>query len=181
MNYNSVGEIFEAIDKAGEKLKQKVSNLTVEQANLRAGGGGWSVAEIVEHIGVVAGGITQITAKLLAQAEGEGVKFDGSFNPPLSFAEQAATTLDKKLEAPERVHPRGTQNITESLAQLGKTQQRLTELRPRIESVDASRAKFPHPFFGDLNLYQWLVVAGLHKRRHLQQIEKILAEKVQSN
>lgn len=178
MNYNNVGEIFEVIDKTGEKLKRKVSALTVEQQNSRADGEGWSVAEIVEHIGIVANGVVQITTKLLAQAESDGAKSDGSFNPPLSFAEQIASIQDKKLAAPERVHPQGTQTVTESLAKLDETQRALAKLRPRVEAVDASNAKFSHPFLGDLNLYQWLVVAGLHERRHLQQIEKILAEKV---
>ncbi|MGI8468886.1 MAG: DinB family protein [Pyrinomonadaceae bacterium] len=178
MTYNSVGEIFEAIDKTEEKLRRKVSNLTDEQANSRVGGEGWSVAEIVEHIGIVANGVVQITGKLLAQAESEGVKSDGNFNPPLSFAEQSETVRDKKLAAPERVRPQSKQTIAESLLKLDEAQKSLTTLRPRVEAVDASRAKFPHPFFGDLNLYQWLVVAGLHKLRHLRQIETILAEKV---
>ncbi|MGI9036463.1 MAG: DinB family protein [Pyrinomonadaceae bacterium] len=174
MTYNNVGEIFELIDQAGEKLKQRVSNLTEEQANARTGGEGWSIAEIVEHVGMVAGGAIQITGKLLAQAENEGAKFDGSFNPPLSFAEQVASIQDKKLEAPERVRPQSKQTIAESLAKLDASHRALAMLRPRIETIDASNAKFPHPFLGNLNLYQWLVVAGMHERRHLQQIERIL-------
>lgn len=178
MNYNSVAEIYEAMDKTGEKLKQKVSMLDAAQADSRAAGKGWSIAEIVEHLSIVEGGIIQIAEKLLAQAESEGIKSDGKFNPPLSFAEQAASTRDKKLQAPERIHPHGKQSIAESLAKLDETRRLLTALRPRIEAVDSSNTKFPHPFFGDLNLYQWLVVAGLHQYRHLRQIEGISPEKV---
>ena len=176
MEYNNVAEIFEAIDKTREQLKQKVSNLTDEQKNSCADG--WSVAEIAEHIGIVGGGINQIIAKLLAGAEISGVKSDGTFNPPISLVEQIASIQDKKLQAPERVHPQGNQTVAEALAKLDENRLALTELRPRIEAVDSSNAKFPHPFFGDINLYQWLALAGLHEYRHLRQIEKVLAEKV---
>lgn len=175
MNYNSVGEIFEAIDKTDDKLKQRISNLTEEQVNSRANGEGWSVAEIVEHIGVVKGGVVQITAKLLAQAESEGIKSDGNFAAPMSFVERTAAVREQKLSAPERVHPQGNQTIAESLAKLDESHRALAAFRPRIETVDSSNAKFPHPFFGDLNLYEWLAIAGLHELRHLQQIERILA------
>ena len=179
MIYNNVGEIIEAFGKTREMFKEKVSGLAADQLNSRENGRGWAVAEIVEHVGIVANGAAQIAGKLLAQAESEGAKkFDGVFDPPLSFGEQTASIQDKKLEAPERVHPQGKQTVAESLAKLDESFQTLTKLRPRIESVDASNAKFPHPFFGDLNLYQWLVIADLHERRHLRQIERILAEKV---
>ena len=175
MKYNNVGEIFESLGKTRENFKQKISDLTGEQINLRANGQDWSVAEIVEHVGIVAGGAAQIAGKLLAQAESAGAKSDGGFNPPLSFGEQIVSVQNKKLEAPERVHPQGKQTVAESLAKLDESFQTLIKFRPRIESVDASNATFPHPFFGDLNLYQWLVVADLHERRHLRQIERILA------
>ena len=178
MIYNNVGEIFEAIDKSREKLKQAVLNLTEEQQNSRAGGDGWSVAEIVEHVGIVAGGAVQITGKLLAEAESAGINSDGNFNPPISFVERIAAMRDKKMQAPDRVHPQAKQTVAESLSKLDETLQSLAKTRPRVEAVDSSNTKFPHPFLGDLNLYQWLIIAGLHERRHLQQIEKILAEKV---
>lgn len=174
LDYNSVGEIYEAIDKTRDALKAKVSGLSDEQANARENGVGWTVAEIVEHLGIVEGGVIQIAGKLVAKAESEERKSDGTFHTPLSFAEKAATIKDRKLEAPERIHPQGKQTIAESIAKLDENRRALNELRPRIEAADSSDAKFPHPFFGDLNLYEWLVMVGLHERRHLQQIERIL-------
>ncbi|MGI8556072.1 MAG: DinB family protein [Pyrinomonadaceae bacterium] len=175
MNYNNVGEIFEAIETTREKFKQKISTLTDEQTKLRENGQGWMVVEIVEHIGIVESGINLIAAKLLAQAESEGKKSDGVFNPPILFAEKIASIQDRKLEAPERVHPQGKQTIAESLTKLDENRRALNNFRPRIEAVDLSNATFPHPFLGDLNLYEWLIMTGLHERRHLRQIENILA------
>lgn len=174
MRYNSVSEIYEAIDKIRNLLKEKVSGLSDEQANLRENDAGWTVAEIVEHLAILEHGVIQIAGKLAAKAEREGGKFNGIFNPPFSFAEKAATLGNEKLAAPERIHPQGGITIAESLVKLDENRRVLNELRPRIEAADSSDAKFPHPFFGDLNLYEWLVIVGLHERRHLQQIERIL-------
>jgi hypothetical protein len=34
---------------------------------------------------------------------------------------------------------------------------------------------FPHPMFGDLNCYQWLLLIGAHGERHRAQAEEVLA------
>lgn len=178
MIYNSVSEIFQAVDETREKLKNRISTLTEEQKNSRADETGWSVAEIVEHLATVENGVVRITAKLLAQAEAEGasggVKSDGTLNPPVSFVKQAKSAANRKLVAPERVRPQGGQSISESLAKLDENRRDLKQLRERIEAVDSSNTAFPHPFFGNLNLYQWLAMLGMHEARHLQQIEAIL-------
>ena len=175
MQYQNVGELFAGLEKAGEKMKQTVSNLTDEQANLRENGAGWSIAEIVEHVGMVTGGVVLMTKKMLGEAEKEGIKFDGNFNPPLAFSEEVVAKQQEKLQAPERVHPQGTQSIAESLKKLDESLQSLNELRPRLEASDASNKKFPHPYFGEMNSYEWLAVAGLHELRHVRQIKRILA------
>ena len=177
MIYNSVSEIFEVVDKTREKLKRRVLSLTEEEKNSRADEKGWSVAEIVEHLATVEMGVVKITAKLLQKAETEGVKSDGTFSPPVSFVEQAKAAQNRKLVAPERIQPQGKQSVTESLTRLDENRRQLNELRSRIEAVDSSRTAFPHPFFGDINLYQWLVMLGMHERRHLEQIEAILEDR----
>lgn len=176
MEFNNVDEIYTALDAARRKFKQTTAHLSDEQARMRENDKGWSVAEIVEHVGIVLNGALMITGKLLAQAETDGGKSDGNFNPPLSFAEQVSRLTDAKLEAPEMVRPQGGKSISESLEKLDASLQALKDLRPRIIAADSSHTKFPHPFLGNLNLYEWLILAGLHERRHLLQIERILAQ-----
>lgn len=175
MIYKSVGEIYQSIEKTRGELKEKISALTAEQLAMRDGAEGWTVAEIFEHLAAVEGGIVRIAGKLAAQSNGENAEWNGTFAEPLSLVEQVSTIKDRKLEAPKMVHPSGASTIAESLAKLEENRRALTELRPRLEAVNASDATFPHPFFGALNAYQWLAVVGLHERRHLAQIEGILS------
>lgn len=181
MIYQTVGEIYEAIDKTRAKLKERISQLSDEQLIRREDENGWTIAEIIEHLATVENGGLRIAQKLLRESDRENVVWNGTFREPLSFAEKAATMQDRKMQAPERVHPTGTVSVAESLAKLDENRRALNELRPQLEAVDVSKATFPHPFFGELNAYQWLVVVGLHERRHLAQIDRILASKTESN
>lgn len=36
-----------------------------------------------------------------------------------------------------------------------------------------SKTKFHHPWFGDLNVYQWVALGALHQRIHRRQVERI--------
>lgn len=181
MIYKNVGEIYEAIEKTRVKLKDRISQLSDEQLTKREDENGWTVAEIIEHLATVENGGLRIAQKLLKESDRENVVWNGTFREPLSFAEKAAQIQDRKLQAPERIHPTGTVSVAESLAKMDENRQALNELRLQLEAIDVSNATFPHPFFGELNAYQWLVVVGLHERRHLAQIERILAPRTESN
>lgn len=181
MIYQTVGEIYAAIDKTRAKLKEKISQLSDEQLNKREDENGWTIAEIVEHLATVENGGLRIAQKLLREADRENVKWNGVFFEPLSFVEKAGAIKDQKLQAPSMVRPTGAQSIAESLAKLDENRRALSELRPQLEAVDVSARTFPHPIFGALNAYQWLAVVGLHERRHLAQIERIIATDIESN
>ena len=55
------------------------------------------------------------------------------------------------------------------------TRAALEELRPRFAATNLSGVSYPHPAFGPLNLYEWLILLGIHKDRHLRQIEAVLS------
>ena len=174
MIYNNVEEIYQSIDKTRAKLIETVELIPTEKRIARENNEGWSVAEIVEHLGIIEGGLTQIITKLLEKAEIDGKMSDGTFNPPLSLVKYVESANGQKFQAPERVRPQGTQSIEESLVKLTENRSALRTLQIRIEAVDSTDPKFPHPAFGGLNLYEWLGFIGLHEFRHLQQIKRII-------
>ncbi|MDM7923566.1 MAG: DinB family protein [Pyrinomonadaceae bacterium] len=73
MNYQSIDEIYEANDRASERLIETLKRLTAEQANKIVDGEKWSPAHLVEHVAIVEGGMAAICAKLLKKAEAAGV------------------------------------------------------------------------------------------------------------
>ena len=133
----------------------------------------WSVAELVEHLSIVEGNVAGLLGKLLGKAEesGAGAAAAGDFDP-VSIEEFVERTRGVKLEAPERIRPTGL-SLADSLARLRDSRAALQALRPRVERADGRALRFPHPVWGPLDLYQWLLFVGAHEDRHLAQIEAL--------
>ena len=174
MIYNNVGDIFAANDDIRERLRARVESLDERRRSHRPDAGAWSVAEIVEHLSIVEGNMVRLVSKLLGKIESEASEHTPTRMPPFSLDEYAAQVSDVKLEAPETIRPSGAP-LADSLARMRESRAALNALRPRVEATDGTRAEYPHPFFGPLNLYQWLAFIGMHEERHLGQIERLLA------
>lgn len=174
LEFNSVEEIYQTLDKTRNKLVATVSDLSDERANYSPSPEKWSTALLVEHLAKTEANLVRIVAKLLGKAETDGAPSDGKINPPVSFAAMAETARNEKFQAPSFIAPEGATGIAESLNQLSESRRALLEMRPRIEQVDCSKAEYPHPFFGKFNLYQWLGFIAMHELHHLAQIKNLL-------
>lgn len=174
MNYQNIEEIYTANDKIREKLKSIVADLPDEKANSVVEGENWTVAGIVEHLSMVEDGMIRICAKLLREAEGNQGKADGSAKISAEFLEKLGGIRDRKVQAPERVHPSGSKTIAESLTVMDENRTKLNELKPLFETVECADFKFPHPAFGDISAHEWLALLGGHEMRHTAQIKRLL-------
>jgi hypothetical protein len=173
MMYKSVDDVFTANEEVRRRLVARVE--TAGDGQARAPQGGWTVAEIVEHLSIAEPGITRAIERLLRpRSDSEGRQGGLQTFAPFSLDEQAEQARGK-IEAPEILRPTGLP-LAEGLARLKESRAALAALRPRFESADYSR-RFPHPAFGPLNAAQWLAFIGMHEERHLRQIERILGER----
>jgi uncharacterized damage-inducible protein DinB len=174
MEFKSVEEIYASLDKMRRKVVEAVGDLSEEQANFRPNPEKWSAALIVEHLAKTEANLVRVVGKLLGKAEAENAPSDGKINPPISFAAIADRARTERFQAPAFIVPEGAASVAESLKQLSQSRIALLEMRPRIEAVDCSKVGYPHPAFGQFNLYQWLAFIGVHELRHLAQIENLL-------
>lgn len=177
MNYQTIGEIYQANAKIRQKLNAVIENLSEEQINSRLNESGWTIGEIVEHIAIVESGMAKICSRLLQKASEENIPNDGSANISAEFIEKAALIAnrrERKAQAPEIVLPSGSLSIADSLAKMEETSQILDQVRTGLETVNTLKYKFPHPFFGDLSATEWFALIGGHEFRHIDQIQEIL-------
>lgn len=172
MSFNSVGEILEMIGRAHDALREAVADLDDAKAGYRASPDNWTIAEILEHLATVQEGMSKISYLLLKQADGTAAKPD-VWPLDLSMIEKG---LGTNFQAPENVRPKGGVGIGESLEKLGRDYERLCDMQARLEAVDLNAATFPHPAFGPLGGYHWLVLLGFHEQKHTRQIERIKRE-----
>jgi hypothetical protein len=178
MKYQTISEIYTKNLEIRELLKAKVSNLSDDQANLRMENAGWTIAEIVEHLAIVEKGMASICASLLRKSSEENLPNNGNANISDNFLEKTVllgNRKNRKVEAPERVLPSGNLSIAESFVKMDENAELLKEIRNGLETVDTQKAKFPHPFFGDLSATEWLALIGGHEFRHIDQIDEILS------
>lgn len=176
MIYHSVAEIFASIDETRGRLQQRLAGLSAAQENFRAAAGDWSIAEIVEHLATLEERLLKLMTMMVKKAESEGERrtADSSF-APVSLDRIAERSRKEKYTAPEAVQPRGGISISDSLQRMQQSRAELSALRPHLEATDFSSVRYPHPAFGPLDLYEWLLMIGFHEERHLRQIEALMA------
>src|ERR1044071_228936 len=174
MDFRSVPEIYEHIDRTRARLFDTVEGLSEEQQTFRPAPDRWSAAELVEHLSIVEGNVVRLLEKLLGKADESGAEavVPDLFNDPVSIEEFVERSRGVRLEAPERIRPTGLP-LADSLSSLKDSRAALHALRPRVERADGRALRFPHPAWGPLDLYQWLLFVGAHEDRHLAQIEAL--------
>lgn len=177
MIYHSVAEIFDSIDETRVRLKERLDGLSPSQENFRPNSGGWSIAEIVEHLAILEGRLLGMMTVMVNKAEKSGLQRndENSDFKPISLEHVVERSRQEKYNAPEAAQPQGGVSITDSLERLRQSRASLRALQPRFEATDLTSARYPHPAFGPLDLYQWLVMIGVHEERHLRQIEALMA------
>ncbi len=174
LNYTTIADAYTANDRIRQMFKTVTGGLTAEQAAMRENGEGWTVAEIVEHVAIVDGGITKICERLLAAGAAKGGTSTGEANVSGEFVEKAMASQNVKLVAPDIVHPTGTRSIADSLGALEASAAALNELRDKFETIECAEFTFPHPAFGPLTAHDWLALIGGHAARHMSQIRRIV-------
>ena len=175
MDFHSVSEIFEQIDRTRGRLLRAVEGLSERQQHFRTAPDRWSVAQLCEHLATVEGNVAGLVGRLLARAEESGApgRLEGAPFDPVSIEEFVERGRGVRIEAPERLRPADATPLADSLARLAESRAALHALRPRIERADGRSLRFPHPAWGPLDLYQWLLFVGAHEDRHLAQIEAV--------
>lgn len=172
MIYNSVAEIFDALDETRGRLRARLESISDGEQTRRPRPDAWSAAEIAEHLAIIEEQLSRLFPLMLTKAEAGGLrrKEDQPFSP-ISVEAIVERSGREKYTAPEMARPSGKASISDSLARLERSRETVRALRPRIEALDLTSVTYPHPAFGPLNAYQWLIFLALHENRHLRQIE----------
>lgn len=175
LTFNSVADIYDSLERARARLRRTLDGLSAEAEDFRPAPESWTIAEIVEHLSLVEGQISRLMSKVVARVEADGGASagDGAQRTPLVDFAPLAARAEEKFNAPETARPKGGVRVEESLARLGASSDAIRALRPRVESLDLSATRLPHPAFGQLDFYQWLAVLGIHEERHRRQIEAV--------
>ncbi len=170
-------EIQDSITEDRQVLINAVSGLSSNQLDYKRAEDQWSISDILHHLALTGEASAKLGVFMLKQAEEMNVPPDPT--PDQSVLDCLDSFGQKirgmKAQAPDRVVPRSQITVEESLAKLDQSRQEMLAEFEQLSKYDLTHLVRPHPVGGDFHMYQWLLIAGRHERRHVGQIEKIKA------
>jgi hypothetical protein len=132
------------------------------------------VAEILEHVARVDGGVVKIMAIRAAEpltATSEELEHARLTVQRVGWVRNRET----RVQAPDRVLPSGTLSIESALEQLATTRAALRAAYLSANPAVLDGAIHPHPFLGPITVRGWVELAAHHDARHVRQVAEIAA------
>jgi len=175
---NKLQELVDRISGQREHLLQSVSGLSDAQLNHKADEAAWSVSDVLNHVSLVDEANAKLTSNMLKRARASSLPPDRS--PQASEIHSMDEIFPRmqaaRFQAPEFVAPHSHAPVDESLARLKVSRERMLANVEQLDGYDLSELTHSHPFAGELNAYQWILMAGAHEFRHAQQINRMKSQ-----
>jgi hypothetical protein len=175
---NKLQELVDRISRQRETLLQSVSGLSDAQLNHKAEETAWSVSNVLNHVSLADEATVRLTSNMLKRALASNLPPDPS--PEASQIHAIDEILPRlnaaKFQAPDFVAPHSHVSVDESLAKLESSRQRMLANVEQLAGYDLNALTHPHPAAGELNAYQWILMAGFHESRHAEQINRMKSQ-----
>ena len=169
-------ELERFLERMRAELLRSVERVPHDARDRRPDDGGWSVAEVLDHLRVVEAGTATLLTRRTQRAREAGVGEDPETSSVLARLDHARVIESPTLSvAPEIVRPREGVRAVDALTGLERSRVALREAVRALDGVDPTRVKAKHALLGELDAYQWLLFVGQHETRHARQIERIAA------
>jgi hypothetical protein len=159
------------IEENRDRLCESVSGLSDAQWTFKPAPDRWSVLDNVEHLAVLGDRVRMRLSNFESAPPSP---------PDRSLREIDAMLLTKvvdrsiKLKAPEPAEPTGRWTPVVAVEQYRTVCAGLTEVAQTPTGLREHAV--PHPIFGPMDGYQWLLAAGAHSDRHNQQIAEVKSD-----
>ncbi len=170
-------EITGYLARVRTELAATIATNPAEKFDHAPSNGGWSGTGIVQHLGTVEGMATKMLEGLFAKGLADGIVAEkGTVSWLHSMDKYNVLDRSTRINAPERAYPKPDAQLAVSWESLQGVRQRLLRAVATVDGRDLTTLSAPHPVFGALNGYQWILVVGQHEERHLSQLRETLSE-----
>jgi hypothetical protein len=161
----------EMLQNSRDKLLTELDGLTNAQLSFKPSPDKWSIAEVVEHIGLAEMGIGQIIQQTLK------APIDSAKRKEIKVTDeqirQRLTNRSGKAQSPEIIKPTGRfSNIKKAIGFFTNARNKNIEF---IQSTkdDLRNRYWQHPATGVIDLYQSILLISAHCERHTVQIKEV--------
>lgn len=151
-----------------EKVRQEaikiIEKIPAEKFRQRLSDKSWSASELTEHLYLSQFQLARLIKAVLAGKLGQN---SDSF-PKLDYQRiQIAQAKPKGAKNPKSVGPSGNWEKGDALSSLNKAMNRLKKNMHKKTAAELRYRGFDHPFFGPMNLLDWIWTMILHEKGHL--------------
>lgn len=169
-------EVVDVLDSYRAALEQAVADVPASLHDTRPAPERWSVAEVLEHLGIVEGRIGQLVLGNLATARATGLAAEVDTSPVAPMFDVTGL-LDRSttVAASEASWPTAGLGTEAGWAALTERRRALRDAIVAADGLALGTVVVPHARFGNLNLYQWLLFLAGHEGRHTEQIRETAA------
>jgi hypothetical protein len=172
-----IEEVLDYLDTERDALQEAVELVPPELRDQSPGPDRWSVAQVLQHLGIIekriAMGMTKWIADARAGELGPEIEASSILN---SLPLQLIADRSQRRNAPEEVRPRGDIDAASAWKSLEQTRAALRAAILAGEGLALSEVVQPHPVLGPINVYQWALFVGSHETRHKGQVREIAAQ-----
>ena len=171
--------ILDDVDEADRRAEAIADSCTDEQFYWRPRGGeGWSIAECLDHLGVMNVVYGTAIRSGIEAARARGSTRQGTAKPGFiggKFVQSMEPPVKQRLRAPRQSKPAPAKERHRILEGYRAGHDLVRQLLVDAATIDANRARFKNPF---LPLVRFSIATGLfviaaHDRRHLWQAEQV--------
>ncbi|MBC8089126.1 MAG: DinB family protein [Phycisphaerae bacterium] len=158
------------------QLLEFVQSLPESDFDRRLSADDWTITGILEHLALIEDSIGRMINRMTKQIRADGHPAESDASSILGMLDEfAAVDNSRKLISPEPYRPTGSLTAHQAIAKLEEVRARVLGAVEAANGIDLTHASFPHPFFGPLTGYQWLVLIAQHEFRHLKQMKEIVS------
>jgi hypothetical protein len=152
-------------------IQDAVKGLTEAQWKFKPGPDRWSAAEIVEHLALIEDVVLGVLGKL-PQAPAPAADWEAKRVDAMLL--EKVPDRSTKYEAPPQARPAARWTPDEALEHFLASRAKTAEV---LQTMQGLRAHvIPHPVFGPMDGYQWVLAVAAHSARHSQQILEVKAD-----
>lgn len=169
-----VAEVIGALETAQRDFLEFFPTIPEARRDAEAAGGGWSVAQHVEHLARVEDATGRLISKLIKQVEATGERETDASSVLQSLDRFQIWTVKRRVEAPDAVRPREGLPTSEGLARQAAARARVIGALRAASGLALATVTAPHPYFGPLDGYQWGIMIAHHQRRHMELIRGLV-------
>jgi hypothetical protein len=169
-----IQEVLSVLDETRASFTSAVAAIPAALHRTRPADERWSVAEVIEHLGIVESRIAQMLTEKIDAARKTGLGAETEVTPVAPMLDVAGVIdRSKPITASEASQPRAGLSVEEGVKLLVDRRAALRQTIIAADGLALGSVEVPHPRLGTLNVYQWLLFLAGHEGRHTNQIREV--------